>query len=192
VHDGVVAGTAFAALPPERAQTIDFVRSLSSTRPAVAPTANNIEALFNLSYTMLDGRFANLAWLQELPDPITKMTWDNAVLISPRLAKELGVKSRVKARIYEADVVKVTLGKNSIEIPAFVMPGLADYSVVLNFGYGRTHAGTVGSGVGVNVAALAPENGALYASGVVIEKLPKKGEHWNHARTVCDEWRCSG
>jgi molybdopterin-containing oxidoreductase family iron-sulfur binding subunit len=86
------------------------------------------------------GRFANNAWLQELPGPLTKITWDNAAYVSPRTAKQLGLAS--------GDMVEVSLGGRSLAAPVWIMPGQADGGIGLTLGYGRTRAGSVGSGVG--------------------------------------------
>ena len=91
---------------------------------------------------MDDGRYANNGWMQELPDPVTKMTWDNAVLISRKTARELGVQN--------GDLVEITLNGRSVTGPIWTQPGMADYSLGLALGYGRERAGRVGTGVGFN------------------------------------------
>jgi len=101
------------------------------------------ELIFHLSRAVHDGRFANLAWLQEMPDPITKITWDNAALISPATAETLGVT--------DGDVLRLTTDHGSVEVPAWRQPGQADGSIALTLGYGRTAVGRVGDGVGVDV-----------------------------------------
>jgi Fe-S-cluster-containing dehydrogenase component len=88
-------------------------------------------------YSVDDGRYANNGWLQEFPDPITKLTWDNAAWISPKSAKNLGVT--------DGDVVEITLNGSKLEIPVLVAPGHADNSLTIPLGYGRTAAGRVGS-----------------------------------------------
>ncbi len=161
VHDGVIAPTHFAyeelkapALDPKAVKGIYL-----NTKRINIPSKDNLEVIFMPSYSVGDGRLANLAWLQELPDPITKLTWGNALLVSPALAKEMNIRSQTRGRLYQADVVRLKLGDRFIEIPAFVLPGLPPYSVVAPLGYGRTHAGTVGNGVGVKVHPLLGQYG---------------------------------
>ena len=96
---------------------------------AKAPSAGSMDVLFFAGHNSFDGRFANNSWLQELPDPLTKITWDNAALLSPATAKALGVE--------DEDMVKVSVGGASIESVAWIMPGQADNTVALTLGYGR-------------------------------------------------------
>ena len=80
-------------------------------------------------------------WLQELPDPLTKLTWDNPALLSPKTAATLGLASE--------DVVRLEYSGRSLELPVWLLPGMADGVVALTLGYGRSHAGRVGSGWGL-------------------------------------------
>ncbi|MEM7496066.1 MAG: 4Fe-4S dicluster domain-containing protein, partial [Myxococcota bacterium] len=191
VHDGTIPGTAF---PPASGKTRDpatsrdaihrvstkktrvalhgeilphFVRQDDKANKAAQRLApNNLEVVFMPSYAVGDGRLANLAWLQELPDSMTKLTWGNALLLSPTLAKDMGIRSQTRGRLYQADVVRLRLGNSpAVETPTFVLPGLPPYSVVATLGYGRTHAGVVGNGVGVNFHPLLPNDGSLWALG---------------------------
>jgi molybdopterin-containing oxidoreductase family iron-sulfur binding subunit len=99
------------------------------------------------SFGFYDGRFANIGWLAELPEPITKLTWDNVALIGPSDAAALGVTRN-------GDVVAIESGGATISLPAFILPGQAKGSVGVSVGWGRTHAGRIGTGLGVNVYAL--------------------------------------
>src|SRR4029077_3430918 len=103
-----------------------------------APTPDSPEVVLTASYEMDDGRYANNGWLQELPDPITKLTWDNAALTSPAYAKKLGV--------HTGDLVQITVTekgaaaepiKRELLIAALVSPGHADNSITIPLGYGR-------------------------------------------------------
>ena len=135
LHDGMIADSAYtAATGPES--------------PGTAHTAdeNGTEVLFRTSYQVHDGSFANNGWCQELPDPLTKLTWDNAAIMSPATADKLGVNYK--------DRVTVTVGGASAELPVYTLPGVADDTVVVNVGYGRTQCGPVGLGVGVDVYPL--------------------------------------
>jgi molybdopterin-containing oxidoreductase family iron-sulfur binding subunit len=101
-----------------------------------------------------DGRWANNAWLQELPKPFTHLVWDNAALVGPPLAERLGLEN--------GNVVELKTDAGSITAPVWILPGQADDCVTLHLGYGRTAAGTVGSGKGVNAYPLLPSNGANF------------------------------
>lgn len=164
LHDGVISGTAYAVSPRSPSPQGGEGFRVRSGR-------DDIEILFNLDNKTLDGRYANLSWMQELADPVTKLTWGNAILVSQALAKELNITSQVKTRIYEADVVSVTLGDQSVEAPAFIMPGLADKSVIVSLGYGRENSGIIGNGVGVNFFKIMPADFTLTAQGVKIAKV---------------------
>lgn len=161
LHDGIVYNSAYRVVT--KTPSVPKISSLKS--------GSGLEILFNLDNKILDGRYANLSWMQELADPVTKLTWGNAILVNQSLAKELGINSRVKDRIYEADVVSVSLEGQSVEVPAFVMPGLADKSVVVSLGYGRDKAGIVGNGVGVNFFKILPASGAMTAQNIQITKV---------------------
>ena len=145
LHDGLLAGSARPLVKP--APRWDAVaKAIPAHTPATPLSAGDLELVFGGDAKVDDGRFANNGWLQEIPDPVTKLTWDNAALISPKTARELGVGS--------GDVVRLELGGRNLEIVAFVLPGQADSSVAVALGYGRTAAGRVGSGVGFNTYTI--------------------------------------
>jgi molybdopterin-containing oxidoreductase family iron-sulfur binding subunit len=156
LHDGVLASS--APVPVEPRERFDGLQP-SLGRIAAAGgwrRAGQIEAVFVADRKVYDGRFANNAWLQELPEPLTKIAWDNAALLSPATAARLGVAT--------GDLVKVALGPRTLEIVAYVMPGQADDTVVLPLGYGRAAAGHVGDGAGFDTyvlrTAAAPDTAA--------------------------------
>jgi molybdopterin-containing oxidoreductase family iron-sulfur binding subunit len=142
LHDGALEGSASLH------EAVPVGSSWYGDLPILAREAvrEGIEVAFDRDLKVLDGRFANLGWLQELPDPITRLTWDNAALVAPSTADRLGVGS--------GDVVEIAVGSASISIPVFVAPGHAAGAVTLPFGYGRTRAGRVADGVGVDVFPL--------------------------------------
>lgn len=169
IHDGVVEAQSNHPL-------VAILKKDASDLETWIPKASQeegLEVVFGPSYAQLDGRMASLGWLQELPDPITKMAWDNAALLSPALAKQVGIQSRVNKRLYEADVVELTLRGRRIQIPAFIMPGVAKNTIVLSMGYGRKKAGVVGTGVGVDVFSLMPDSGAGAYGGVKLHRTSK-------------------
>ena len=95
------------------------------------------------SYFIGDGRFANNGWLQELPHPVSKITWDNYAALSPATAKEL--------KVNNYDLIEVTVNETKMELPVFIQAGMADKLIVTELGYGREVCGDVGLGVGFNV-----------------------------------------
>jgi len=136
-----------------------------------------IELVFPLDPSVYDGRFANLGWLQELPDPLSKLTWDNAALLSPRTARRLGVET--------GDVVELRLEDRSLRAPALVLPGQADDSVALNRGYGREGTESLARGVGANANLLRNAAAPCFAGGASLERvLDGKGKPVRHALAV--------
>jgi molybdopterin-containing oxidoreductase family iron-sulfur binding subunit len=143
LHDGFLAGSAFQPVAvdfaPERAANL-----LAGAAVARAPDRDNLEVIFSRDYKLDDGRYSNNGWLQELPDPVTKVTWDGVVLVSRKTAEEFKLKT--------GGVVGIELGGRKINGPVWVQPGLADYTLGLTLGYGRAEksgAGRVGGGVGL-------------------------------------------
>ena len=152
------------------------------------------EVLIQPDPSVLDGRFSNNAWMQELPDPITKLVWDNVAVMSPRTAGELGLSVDYDAGAYEADLVRLTANQSSIDLPVWVQPGFPDGTIGLQTGYGRNiEASDVGeakgwfrnltdaydsvytgealaNGVGQNVAPLLGNNLRRVLTGVQAEK----------------------
>jgi len=141
----------------------------------VAPAAGSLEVVFYRDAKMDDGRYANNGWMQELPDPITKLTWDNAVLVSRKTARELGVQN--------GDMVEITLNGRSVKGPIWTQPGMADYSLGLALGYGRERAGRVGNGVGFNAYKIF--TGKYIETGATVRKtgetypLATTQYHWS-------------
>ncbi len=163
IHDGLAA----SAVPPTvAAAEPEWVKV--SVEP---PSADTLELVFKPDYTVWDGRFCNNGWLQDTPKPITKLTWDNAALLSPRLAEKLGVANE--------DVVELTFKGRSVHAPVWIQPGQAENSVTLHLGYGRTAAGSVGSGQGVNAYALRTSDAMGFGVGLEIKKVP--GVKWELA-----------
>ncbi|MEX0776898.1 MAG: TAT-variant-translocated molybdopterin oxidoreductase [Phycisphaeraceae bacterium] len=141
LHDGVVPGTQRAAKAVTAKAAVDLPR-LSAARAA----NDQVDIILRPDPSVWDGRFANNGWLQELPRPITKLTWDNALLVSPATARDLGAKN--------GDVLDLTSGAYRLAAPVFITPGHADGCMTLHLGYGRMRAGHVGTNVGANAYAL--------------------------------------
>ncbi|WP_437684754.1 TAT-variant-translocated molybdopterin oxidoreductase [Sorangium sp. So ce176] len=183
---GLVEGTAAprenAALRPDGvAAAAAALGQLAAAAPAPADT---LEIAFSVDANVYDGRFANNPWLLELPDPITKLTWDNAALLSPETARALGVEGE--------DMVDVELGGRTISIPVLVAPGHADGTVSLQLGYGRSGAESIASGVGVDAYRLRTTDAPFFAAGASVRKRPGEKHplaltqmHWSlHGRPV--------
>ncbi|HLF57147.1 MAG TPA: 4Fe-4S dicluster domain-containing protein, partial [Thermoanaerobaculia bacterium] len=141
LHDGFVAGSAGAPVVPAVADLGGALAELSS--PAASA---GIEVALRPDPALLDGRFANNGWLQELPKPITKLTWDNALLVSPRTAEKLGVRNE--------QLVEVEARGRKLAVPAWIVPGQAEETATLHLGYGRRRAGRVANGVGADANPL--------------------------------------
>jgi molybdopterin-containing oxidoreductase family iron-sulfur binding subunit len=146
-------------------------------KAVASPDKDKLEVVFHRDYSLDDGRYNNNGWLQEMPDPITKMVWDNAVLISRKTAAELGVKN--------FDVVEIKLGNGSISGPIWVQPGQADYSIGLALGYGREKSGRVGRNVGFNAYPLRTTTAENFAVGATLTRTGKTftlactQDHWS-------------
>jgi molybdopterin-containing oxidoreductase family iron-sulfur binding subunit len=153
-------------------------RSIPQSTSALVPSASDLEVVFYRDAKVDDGRYANNGWMQELPDPITKMTWDNAVLVSRKTARELGVAN--------GNMVEITLNGRSVKGPIWVQPGMADYSLGLALGYGREKAGRVGTGVGFNAYKIF--SGKYIETGATIRRT---GETYTLACTQ-NHWSMEG
>jgi len=153
VHDGVVAASAFAP------KTFPLGDVIAAIGPASAP-ATGLEVAFRPDPTVHDGRFANLGWLQELPKPFTKLTWDNTIQVSPATAARLAIKNE--------DVVELKVPAGRVEGPVWIVPGQADDTVTVHLGYGRTRAGRVANGVGFNAFAIRTAAAQWSAGGAAL------------------------
>mgnify|MGYP000952848130 CR=1 FL=1 len=158
LYDGFVEGTEFPVQSPSAA----IPAVLAKVQEALKTPADGWEVVFFPSAATWDGRFANNAWMQEAPDPMTKLVWDNAALLSPASARELGVK--------DGDYLTISVNGREIKAPAMVQPGHADKSVSLSLGYGRAACGRVGQGVGHGVEPLRTVNGFTIAAGANVKR----------------------
>jgi Fe-S-cluster-containing dehydrogenase component/anaerobic selenocysteine-containing dehydrogenase len=172
VHDGVIEKSAFKPIEHPRLNSLAIYSAFASIK-SQAPNKENLELIIDFDRRVLDGRFANHSWLQELPDPVTKLNWGNALLISPALAKEYKIKSGVKKNAYVADIVEINKQDIKREFPTFVMPGLNDYSIIISLGYGRKKAGEVGNDVGVDAYDLIDDYAFLTHHGIKLQRTEK-------------------
>ncbi len=154
LRDGVMPDTAF---PPRQ---VSLRPGIGADLPLAA--SQGLEIVFRPDPTIWDGRFANNGWLQELPKPLTKLTWDSVAMLSPKTAQRLGLKSE--------DAVELKYQGRTIVAPAWVMPGHADESATVFLGYGRTRAGRVGTGTGFDAGWIRPYATPWIGTGLEIRK----------------------
>jgi MoCo/4Fe-4S cofactor protein with predicted Tat translocation signal len=165
LHDGWVEGTTYAP------------KSGSLKAPSIPPQSasadpNSLEVNFRRDPSIYDGRFANNGWLQELPKPMTKLTWDNALLVGPSMAQREGLQAK--------DVVTLELNGRKADLPVWIQAGHPDHSVTVFLGYGRTRAGKAGTGAGFDVYPLRTSAAPWIATG---GKLTKTGGIYQLAST---------
>ena len=141
LNNGVIADSAFSPKPVKLNPAL-----ATATAKTGVTNAGDIEIVLRPDPSIGDGSFSNNGWLQELPKPLTKLTWDNAALVSPATARKLGVTN--------GNVVKLSGHGQTVEAPIWVTPGHADDSLTLHLGYGRRRAGHVGTGKGFNAYLL--------------------------------------
>jgi len=177
LHDGWVEGT---ALPLKQVKASDAAGRWSPA-PAGTPSyrvlspqasQDAIELNIRRDPTIYDGQFSNNGWLQELPKPMTKLTWDNAVLIGPKMAERLQIKVE--------DVVELELNGKKVTGPVWIQAGHPDNSVTVTLGYGRRRAGRVGTAQGFDAYALRTTAAPWIATGLQIRKT---GETYKLAST---------
>ena len=160
VHDGLVADS---ALPP---------KTLSAKAPASsgASPSSGLEISFHADPYVYDGQFANNAWLQELPNPVTRLTWDNAVLVSTATAQRLNLQPE--------DVVELKFQGRTVWGAVWIQPGQPNDSIAVHLGYGRTLSGRAGNGAGFDAYRLRTSNNLHWGSGL---ELTKKNETFHLA-----------
>jgi Fe-S-cluster-containing dehydrogenase component len=162
LRDGFLKGSAYAkaSAAPNVAAVAGIV---AKAKPVAAPTDDSFELVLTPDASVFDGRYINNAWLQEAPDPVTKLTWDNAAWIGSVTFRRLGLK--------EGQNIKISVGGAEIEIPAIEAPGHVSNSITLPLGYGQKGVGTVGSDRGVNAYALRKQPGTFVLNGAKVEVL---------------------
>lgn len=160
VHDGVIAGTSGAVKRP------GVKRAATGTAPEGA--GSGWDVVFRPDPTIWDGSYNNNPWLQELPKPLTKTTWENAVFLSKASAEKLGAKN--------GDVLEVTVGEAKVKGPAWIWAGHPDDSVTLHLGYGRSATGRVGTGYGFDLRPIRTSADPWLATGASVRKTGKHQE----------------
>lgn len=161
LHDGVF-------LTKEEPVSLSSFNRASLSALDYKTNHNSYSLRLKESYTLKDGRFANNGWLQELPHPVSKVTWDNYAALSPKSAKNLGLKNN--------DIAEIKSGNRSLKIPVFIQPGASDNSITIELGYGRTKGGTVGTNVGFNAGSLMSFNNGISPWLFTKVEINKTGE----------------
>ncbi len=186
VHDGFVPNTALPAKAvsvnpgglsqPNAGETPAVPGTPAGGSPTVREGSNSgtFELVFRTDPTIYDGRFANNGWLQELPKPLSKLTWDNAALVSPNTARQLGLEKTIGKKggdIY-VDTIKITHQGRTLTdpVPTWITPGQPDGVITIHLGYGRKSAGRVGNEHGFNAYEIRTSDSPWSASGVQVEK----------------------
>ncbi len=190
LHDGYLPDSGFSTLT-----------NVGVTGPLRLPAssgagASGLEVQIRLDTRLLDGSFANNAWLQETPELATKIVWDNVAVMNRATAEQIGVTNTLKAGKYYADEVRLSLDGRAVTLPAWIAPGIADDTIILSTGHGRSIVGTrekrrkiffdldeytdiygagpIANGVGKNVAALRSASFSNQLSGVAAEAVPAR------------------
>jgi molybdopterin-containing oxidoreductase family iron-sulfur binding subunit len=173
LHDGFLENSAakVETLTFNESAVGQFIADRSST-PAPPSSEDAYEVVFTACPKVDDGRYNNNGWLQEIPDPITKVTWDNAAQISPATARKLGIEEDGSS---EYTVVEIKIDeKRTLTIPVIIAPGHADGSVTVPLGYGRTVVGRVGATTGANAYPLRTTAEPYFALGARVKATGKK------------------
>jgi MoCo/4Fe-4S cofactor protein with predicted Tat translocation signal len=196
LHDGFAEGTAYPAVSVTLRQPGAW--NFANVPALAALSKDSLEVRFATDHKMDDGRFANNGWLQECPDPMTKIAWDNAILISPRLAADLGIvpggsllqvarKETAEFQVgkEKAYLGEVTVNGRKVTGPLHIQPGLSNYTIVLPLGYGRARTGHVGTGAGFDAYAIRTSDGQGFVTGATLrvtgerKLLANTQEHWS-------------
>ena len=153
VHDGFITGS---ALPPKAVSVGDIAAAVGE---ASGPEAGT-ELIFRADPTVWDGYYANNGWLQELPKPLTKLTWDNAALMGPAMANRLGVEN--------TDVVELVYRDRRVNAPVWILPGHPDEAVTVHLGYGRRRAGQLGTNAGFDAYSIRSSTSPDFGGGLQV------------------------
>lgn len=188
LHDGFLA-----VAPRSVAEVALNLEALTQTLREVVlqpiPESHRLELVFHRDAKVDDGRYSNNGWLQELPDPVTKMVWENAVLMSANTAAALGLAIRDQDdQNLRAPLVKVTLDGREIVGPAWIQPGMADFVLGLALGYGRVAAGRVGSGAGYDAYRLRTAGAGSTQAGATVTATGQ----WHRLATTQNHWSMEG
>jgi MoCo/4Fe-4S cofactor protein with predicted Tat translocation signal len=155
LHDGWIEGSAAAD-----SSGIGSAYGIGAQKTIPAPSSkDSIEIIFRPDPNVYDGRWSNVGWLQELPKPVTNLSWDNAAIVSGATLTKLDLE--------EDDIIEITVNGRTVKAPVIVAPGHPDNSVTIHLGYGRSFAGRVGSGAGFNAYLIRTADAPFYATGTI-------------------------
>ncbi len=167
LEKGVVEGTAMAP------QSVTFNRA---GIPSASATVSGLETVFLPDPGVFDGRYANCPWLQEMQKPFTSLTWDNTVQLSPRTATAQNLANH--------DIVEIELKGRKVQGPVWLVPGMADDTVVIHLGYGRTKGGAIAEGPGFDANKIRPAAPGGAVAGIALKKIganfPLAAVHGHH------------
>ncbi|MDP4199594.1 MAG: TAT-variant-translocated molybdopterin oxidoreductase [Bacteroidota bacterium] len=163
LNDGVIQNTSIA---------LKTAQPSGSGVPSTVAQASGFDLVFRPDPSVWDGRYANLGWLQELPKPITKLTWDNAALMSNATAERLGLSATLqfKGGSYESDIVYIEVNGLHLEAPVWIVPGHPDDTITLPMGYGRRRAGRVGNNLGFDAGLVRTSKDGWFVTGAKVRK----------------------
>jgi molybdopterin-containing oxidoreductase family iron-sulfur binding subunit len=177
LHDGLVANTALQ--PKTLSQKTDWATQVPNQQGASA--SSQLEVVFRPDPTIHDGRFSNNGWLQELPKPLSKLTWDNAAIVSPATAANLGLGKRVNELATNrmssiggeilADRIELQYRDRAVIAPVFIQPGQPDNVITVHLGYGRTISGRVGTKTGFNGYAIRTSDTPWFGADLRIARI---------------------
>ena len=170
IHEGFVKDSARKPTETKLADAA-IAKAISDYSAAKTIDEANLEISIHADYSLFDGRFGWNNWLLEFPDPITKLVWDNAALVSPKTAKRLNVK--------QGDLLRIEANGATIKVPAFIQPGQADASISLQLGYGKLRPSRVDEGGGFDVYPIRTSKAPYFTTA----KVEKTGEFYDLVTT---------
>jgi len=183
LHDGVLAGTTGAAASVASGIGDKAADALSGMTLSTGPSDSSMDVLFTVGHVG-DGRYSNIAWLQELPDSMSKIVWDNVAYVSPATARRLSlVQEKETKEKRGAKMAKLTIGDQSMNIPVWAMPGIPENTIILPLGYGREVCGRVGRGVGFNTYKVRGSASRRMASGAKLAPVTEGTRRYNITST---------
>ena len=164
LHDGFISSTSMFSGAP-----IPAAPAAAPAAPAASASLTGTEIIFRPDPYILDGRNANNGWLQEMPKPFSKVTWDNVAYVGAAMAERLGL-PLARVGNEEQPVIEITSRNQRVRLPVWVLPGTADDVVVVPFGHGRRRTGRVGTAVGQDTFALRTSGAPWFDGGAGIAK----------------------
>ena len=175
LHDGFIGSTSGFSSGTTGTSGATGAAGAPPAFAAPAAVAAGYEIVFRPDPTILDGRFANNGWLQELPKPLSKVTWDSVAYVGVSTAQRLGLALSGAGDLNSAGntdkhIIEIKAQNRTVRMPALIMPGTADNVIVVHFGYGRSKAGRVGTNVGHDGFALRSSQAPWFEGGATVTK----------------------